>query len=200
MPYVALSPGCWSDTYQKRGQYSIPHPEEAIFNAKIGECLRELLEYNDIHVLVVRPYDQNRSVTLTERMELAEQKGVDLFLGIHGNTGPKSAHGACIFYNPGVEAERLSKIWKANWETRFGSYHLHGKGSYPYPQGTKPNASRSTPSVFVKHGFITNPGDLQLMYLPEYLRECALVCGKSIGEYFRLDFGNPRFLTGEKVI
>jgi len=160
---------------------------------EVSKKLAEILRQAGAEVLLTRENDrdlsdpgnhslyQSRVQDLTKRVEIANQRGADLFLSIHVNSFPdRREGGAQTFSQPGsVEGKRLAESIQRELN-RFLVYP--GRAAKQVDYFT--NRIAKMPSAIVEIGFITNPREEKLMVDPEYQQKIAYAIYAGVVRYF----------------
>ncbi|GMH43015.1 hypothetical protein BSKO_10937 [Bryopsis sp. KO-2023] len=126
---------------------------EKELNLKTARLLQTALEKKGHTVAMTRSSDE--SISLTQRIALANTMGVDLFVSIHYNSfSSPAAHGVEVFVLPNSPVEDcardvLHKVVKA---TRFKNRGLQ-TANFAVLRETNMDA------IFVEAGFISSPSD-----------------------------------------
>ena len=161
---------------------------EAAINLSIAEACRDYLEehYGNVQVHLTR--EEDKKVTLDERVDFAEAVGADYLLSIHINSDVGVARGALALvprgrYNPeqGAASKRTAEAILLHLEAlgmvnRGTEYRL---GEDRYADGTyvdyfaviRGGVKRNIPAIIMEHGFLDNEEDYrEFLSTPEQLR------------------------------
>lgn len=113
---------------------------------------------------------QRKRNDLANRVKKANEANADLYISVHTNAdvSPRWT-GAQVFYNKGSEKSQLvAETIQKELTTILGNTKRKAKtGSYYILSNTK------MPTVIVEVGFISNPGEAQLLNDPEYQSKVA---------------------------
>jgi len=120
---------------------------------------------------------------LSRRVELANNRGADIFISIHVNSFPNPREdGAQTFYQPGSEESRKLSLAIQQEMNRF----LANPGREAKPVDYFANRMTKMPSTIVEIGFITNPKEEKLMLDQHYQSKVAWAIYAGIVRYFAL--------------
>jgi N-acetylmuramoyl-L-alanine amidase len=117
-----------------------------------------------------------RLVGLSQRALIARAAKCDLFLSVHLNAGPPSAHGVEAFVAKGDNASRriaellvgtISELGMASRGAKWDSQSQYSR--LAVLQGTY----RSMPAVLLEVGFLTNESDAKLLHDRFWLERAA---------------------------
>jgi N-acetylmuramoyl-L-alanine amidase len=141
------------------------------FNESVAKRIKKRLQSED--VLCIFSHDISRDVPLKERISLANQLKVDLFISIHAN-----AFGVDWNEVNGIETYTCLKERNV---TRSLATLIHqevikitGGRNRGIKQGNFAVLRETTmPAVLVECGFMTNKQDLKLLKDPVYQQKCA---------------------------
>jgi len=120
---------------------------------------------------------------LSRRVELANNRGADIFISIHVNSFPDPREdGAQTFYQPGSEESKKLGLAIQQELNRF----LANPGREAKPVDYFANRMTKMPSTIVEIGFITNPKEEKLMLDEHYQSKVAWAVYAGIVRYFAL--------------
>lgn len=151
----------------------------------IARRLKPLLEYNGLETVMTRDgnYVNGPHNTLEEslsnRCNIANNAGADLFVSIHINSFPDpSAHGAQTFIiATGGRAEQLAN----KVQSHLAECGLYNRGV----SSANFEVLRDTlmPAILTENGFISNTDDAARLGSPLFLQALAVAHAKGICEY-----------------
>lgn len=153
--------------------------KEHEFTLDMARRIRPLLVLSGVSVGVTR--DDNISVTLTGRANMANQAKADLYVSLHsnasGNSGWSSASGLVVYtYAEGgvrdAMAKNILRRMKAAGVKIFGAELYHA--SFAVLKYT------SMPACLIEYGFHTNQGDVALLKDPAYRDKLAQATAQGI--------------------
>lgn len=120
---------------------------------------------------------------LSRRVDLANNRGADVFISIHVNSFPDPREdGAQTFYQPGSQESKKLGTAVQNELNRF----LANPGREAKPVDYFANRMTKMPSTIVEIGFITNPKEEKLMLDQYYQGKVAWAVYAGIVRYFAL--------------
>lgn len=183
MPYIAIDPGHGANTAGKRSPDS--SLMEYSFNQKVGKYLKEELERHGFKTLIT--CDGTTDVSLTERANIANKAGCDLYVSLHGNAYDEkwnSANGwECYVCAKGGNAEKLAKLLNRHCINELGLKDRGVKVSnFTVLTKTK------MPAVLTENGFYTNKEECNKMKTEEFQKNCAIGHAKAICEYYGITY------------
>jgi len=124
---------------------------------KIASLLRDMLEESGIDVELTRQED--KKVTLEERMKLAEDFNASLFVSIHLNAGPdRTKRGTLTMYNSLENAPAAQRIH----EKLTDKLGTKDAGVAKMPESLKYN-KLEMPALIVELAFMTNESDRRII-------------------------------------
>ncbi len=104
-------------------------------------------------------------VSLTDRTDYAKNKGCNLFISLHCNSGSSDAKGTEVYYSiqsscarPNLAAKISSAVSNALGTTNRGAKTRTGD-SGDYYSVIRTSAAKGIPGLIVEHGFISNSSD-----------------------------------------
>lgn len=164
----------------------------------LGLRLREHLQGSRTGILMTR--EDDRDVSLPERVSLANEFGAGLFFSIHINGHPDpQAHGYEDFIHPEAVEETvdirdamhpvMAKVWtdagRANRGKKTANFHVLRE--------------MTMPAVLAEHGFISSPADVRLLGTSAFRRELADAMAEAVFRALDLDpVGSP--IVGDPTI
>lgn len=120
---------------------------------------------------------------LSRRVDLANNRGADIFISIHVNSFPDPREdGAQTFYQPGSEESKKLSVAVQDELNRF----LANPGREAKPVDYFANRMTKMPSTIVEIGFITNPKEEKMMLDQYYQGKVAWAVYAGIVRYFAL--------------
>ncbi|MBE6798739.1 MAG: N-acetylmuramoyl-L-alanine amidase [Ruminococcaceae bacterium] len=157
---------------------------EAYLNLALAKEVKAQLE--SIGATVIMTRDSDISLDSNERISLVRQKKPDYVLSIHRNAASSTSPNAFTTYH--------FNAFQANAAiTMYNTYNTF-PADYIFPvskwSGTKWHPfflSRTTncPVVLTENGFITNPGNFDLMIDPEFTKKNAQALTQGVVDYFK---------------
>lgn len=126
----------------------------------ISNKLKSRLEAAGARVVTTRTTDV--FLSLGERTARANNSGADIFISIHGNSFVSSAaRGVETYYNTQFQGANSKKLAEAVQNRMVNGVNLHNRGV----KTSNFEVIRYTrmPSVLLETGFMTNPGDLNIL-------------------------------------
>ncbi len=136
------------------------HLQEKDINLKIAKKLGYYLEHNIQNVKVIYTRTKDVYPSLDRRVEIANQKGVDLFLSIHCNGSPTKATRGTethIFDRSSKESLKWAKIIEKEFKTRAGRHSRGIKTNKDRGHSLQLLKYTRMTSVLIECGFLTNP-------------------------------------------
>lgn len=142
-----------------------PDISEKELNLEIALLLRDMLEKSGVSVVLTRQED--RQVTLEDRMKLAELQDATLFVSIHINAGASiEEKGTATLYNPsednavyGITGRKAAGLIQEKTAKGLGTIDA---GIAAMPEGLKYN-SLKMPAAIVELAYITNEHDRKII-------------------------------------
>jgi N-acetylmuramoyl-L-alanine amidase len=177
---------------------------EKTWTLDVVKGVRDELLQRGYHVVLTR--DQDKFVSLTDRVAITKRTPADLFVSVHFNAcANKSAHGFEIFTFPaqgtsathaGTRTKTQSSVSVANhmfsqWNTIL-AYCVHSCIREAFPdleaRGIKQGRflilrNNPCPSVLIEAAFMTNEKNFTLFAKPEKRRELARAIVEGIQKY-----------------
>jgi len=154
----------------------------------IGLRLRDLLEANGAEVVMTRETDV--TVSLSERTNIANNAGADIFVSIHNNAFDGTVQGIETFYWEGLppdsEAAQLSDLLQTELINEIDSPDRGVKtANFHVLRET------SMPASLTENLFIDNPEEEAKLMDPSVRQRIADAHHRAICEYFDVDPGPP---------
>src|SRR5699024_1410408 len=193
---VALDIGHGSNTFPpskgvyKNGKGYAEHD----FNAKLVMAIDPLLKSNGVKTIIYQKPNKP-DISLIQRTNYYNAKGVDLVYSIHANYADSSAaNGRCVFYwHTAKDSKKLAKIVVD--EIKKSGYSTHGNGLHPSKVGSWTNLhicrETNMTSVLVENGFMSGNKDFNLVFgnkQSQYIKDMAEVHAKAICRYFGINY------------
>jgi len=156
-------------------------PEKTI-NLAISKHLKQELEKLGAKVIMIREDDS--TVDLYKRVDIAKEEDADVLISIHNNAlpdglNPYEIHGTTTYYYQ-PQAKILAEKIQQNLlqATEFNDLGVK-KSSFVLTRPTTPV------SVLVEIGFMINPYEYEKLLLPKYQRQYAIGIVQGLEEYFK---------------
>lgn len=170
------------------GATSITGKHEKDLNFSVSNKLSEGLEEKGYNILMTR--DTDTFVGLYERAAIANNKNADIFVSIHGNsfTGNSAINGVEVYYYPQNKSEiKIEEQYPLAKSIHDEIIKATGAGT----RGVKTNSyvvvrETKMPAVLVETGFLSNPGEEQLLFTEEYQNKMVEGIIKGIESYFEM--------------
>lgn len=163
--------------------------------------LKPIIEDAGLKVKMSRERDE--TVTLYDRPRMANEWDADIFVSIHTNAGPPSAHGIEVFHSMNGEwgakfssdARRLAALVlrelveatglhergiKTRLVTTSGS-PIQGMDYYAVIRRAK------CPAIITEVGFHSNPREEALLKTPDFRQKAAEAIARGIKQYFNIE-------------
>ncbi len=177
---VCLDPGHGPDTVNGSpdGIY-----KEREFTWDMGLRIRRLLEERGVRVLMTRTEDAKPS--LTQRAEVSNQGGADLFVSLHSNAagaGWSDSRGLMIYTSgPGPDAPRNIAARDILARMRAEGIRIWGSG-LGYESFTV-LVKTTAPAVLIEYAFHTNREDVLLLLDRGYRERLAVATAQGICDF-----------------
>ena len=151
--------------------------EEKSLTLEICNRIRERLDDSSVEVIMTR--EEDATVSLDERCEIANASGAALFVSIHANSfTDESVWGLESYFYKGSESGRaLSDTVLAHAERAGIAVRYSREGDYQVIRDTK------IPAILIETGYMTNPADLERLRSEEYQSLLAEAIAGAIIEY-----------------
>ncbi len=158
---------------------------EREFTWDMCQRLRTALEGQGIAVILTRTEDVKPS--LTQRANVSNKAGADLFLSVHsnaaGNSGWSSPRGVLLYTSaPGVDAPRNIAARDILEQLRLAGVTIWGNG-LAYESFTVLTKTVA-PAVLIEYGFHTNRAETELLKDPAYRELLARATTKGVCQFF----------------
>lgn len=148
--------------------------------------LKSLLEADGFEVIMTRTGDTSPggvteiNADLKNRVTIADNSKVDIFVSIHINSGVAGAAGCeCYIYSLGGAAEKLARAIQKHLVASTGMANRGVRTANFYVL-----RNTSMPAVLGETGFISNPGEEKLLQDPAFRQKIAKGYAAGIKEYF----------------
>ena len=138
----------------------------------------QLQKYENVVVKMTR--DDDNFISLSERADIANTQGADLFVSIHANSLDDTSYaGVITFYHPKkFSSKRPAEIIQRNICSATNAINRNVRSeNYAVLRETR------MPAVLVETGFMTCPEELTNLINPEYQYFLALGISEGIIEY-----------------
>ena len=144
---------------------------ERDLNMQIAVKLKSKLEVQGYNVIMTRNSSDRETASLTNRVNIANNAGADLFVSLHHNAATEAATGVEVYYSSKVQdanfggshsESRLSK--SMNLASSIAAAISNNTGATN--RGAKDGnlfvlRNTTIPAVLIERGFITNPDEAQ---------------------------------------
>ena len=186
---VCLDPGHGPETANSSpdGAYL-----EREFTWDMGQRLRRLLEEQGIWVVMTR--EEGEKPSLTQRAQVSNASGANLFVSIHSNAAGNgwSAPQGLIIYtsSPGAEAPRNIAARDILARLRTAGVTIWGTG-LAYELFTVLTETVA-PAVLIEFGFHTNREEVQLLLDPAYREKLAVATAQGICDFLGVTWQEPK--------
>jgi N-acetylmuramoyl-L-alanine amidase len=167
-------------------------------NLRVSLMVAEELVGSGIEVMLIRRDDHD--VGLTERCQMANNWGADIFISLHADAAGQSAHGHHAIYSihsqPGQGGNKLARFLVDQLTLTTGRQPLPRGDNGVWTRASEKNPDtdyyaviRQTnmPGVIVERGFLTNPEDAELLFDDSFLRLQARGISRAIKLYFGIN-------------
>ena len=165
--------------YDENGKESL---YEKKVNLQIALRANTILKQMGVDTRMTRMTDTN--VSLSERAEIANRAGADLFVSVHNNsfTSPDAA-GSEVLYGDGAvpdgyrtSGKRLAQLIQKELVAQLGR---PDRGIKQTP-GMAVIRLSDMPAVIVESLFVSNPTDMEMLKDPEYIEKTAVAIARGI--------------------
>lgn len=167
-------------------------------NLRVALMVAEDLADSGIEVMLTRRDDH--SVGLTERCQMANRWGADIFISLHADAASASAHGHHAIYSihsqTGQGGNKLARLLVDQLTLATGRQPLPrgDNGIWTRESEKNPNTDyyavireTSMAAAIVERGFLTNPEDAALLFNDSFLRLQARGISRAIMLYFGIN-------------
>ncbi|WP_409303036.1 N-acetylmuramoyl-L-alanine amidase [Peribacillus sp. SCS-155] len=152
---------------------------EKKLNLETALKLEAMLESKGANVIMTRSNDEY--LTLSERVDVAEQYKPDAFISIHYNSSTStSADGIDTFYYASnvnerelaecIQEELIKQTGLDDRGVQIGNFHVIRENKYP--------------AILVELGFLSNPTELKIVSTSSYQTKAASAITKGLENYF----------------
>lgn len=185
------------------GKIGVNGEKEKALNLEITLLLKKKLEEQKVNVVLTRESDvglydtgsNNKKVQdLQRRCELIHKTAPVCTVSIHQNsyTTPDVKGAQVFYYTHSAEGKRLAEgLQTALVEGVDPSNHRQAKGNTSYYLLKKTDV----PIAIVECGFLSNPGEAQLLTTEEYQEKLADAICNGILQYLKLDKKSEKAIT-----
>ena len=185
------------------GKIGVNGEKEKALNLEITLLLKKKLEEQKVNVVLTRDSDvglydtgsNNKKVQdLQRRCELIHKTAPVCTVSIHQNsyTTPDVKGAQVFYYTHSAEGKRLAEgLQTALVEGVDPSNHRQAKGNTSYYLLKKTDV----PIAIVECGFLSNPGEAQLLITEEYQEKLADAICNGILQYLKLDKKSEKAIT-----
>ncbi len=152
--------------------------EEKNINLDISLRLRRVLEQKGYTVEMSRA--QDKFVSLSDRAQLANKCGTDIFVSIHcNNFSSTSANGTETYcYRFGISSEKIAESVQSEMVSRTG---LRDRGVKARQYFVLQNTNM--PAILQEVAFMSNPEEAQLLNTPTFRQTVAEAIGNGLHNY-----------------
>lgn len=143
---------------------------EKDINLQISKILYSLSKKNEVEIILLR--EDDRWITLEERVNFVNAQKPDLLLSLHCNNAQDSdKKGLQVFYAPkGFAPESALEYSKILVEHQVKELHESGEIK---TANFRVLREASVPAVLLEMGFLSNPSDVELLQDPESQQKIA---------------------------
>ncbi len=175
-------------------------------------CKQELEQYSNVTVYMTRTGDYNGVMSISDRVDLANEYGTDILVSIHinsaGNGGTTTARGAEVYYpnsngsNGSVSAEAkelsrqiLNQLVAVGMKTHSSGLLIKNATEDKFDDGTEMDyfginrysKEYGFPGIIVEHGFLNNESDFyNFLSSDEKLQKLGVADATGIANYLGL--------------
>ncbi len=163
-----------------------PYCEEKRLSLQTAKLVKKYLGQLGYHVIMTRVSDA--FISLSKRVETANKTGSDLFVSVHYNSSRNpTAKGIEVFFCDAksntlrtASSRKLASLvlTRLIHRTKAISRGVK-KGNFYVIRETK------MPAILVEGGFISNPGERNLLKDPKYLDQIARAIADGVDQYFK---------------
>ena len=181
---VCIDPGHGgSDDGASSGGY-----DEKDINLTLAKLVGGYLEDAGAKVYYTRTDDTY--VSLTDRTDYASNKGCNLFVSIHCNSGSSSAKGTEVYYSiksscaKKTLATKISSAVSDAFDTTNRGAKTKTGDNGDYYSVIRTSAAKGIPALIVEHAFMTNSSDLEKLTSSSYQKKAAKAEANAIINYW----------------
>lgn len=172
-PLVCLDPGHGgTDKANGAGDY-----KEHIFTLSIGKLLKAELERCGVDILMTR--EEDKTVSLAERAQMANDANADYFISLHSNAySTETPRGLCVYtatYANGRAIDLAQRVIQQMEAAKVITF-----GSKLYKQNFYVLKNTHMPSILIEHGFHTNTAERKQLSDPKYQKTMAIATAKAV--------------------
>lgn len=165
---------------------------EREFTWDMCQRLSRILMEQGIAVILTRTWDVKPS--LTQRAEVSNAAGADLFLSVHsnaaGNSGWSAPRGVLIYTSaPGVDAPRNIAARDILEQLRLAGVGIWGSGLAH--EAFTVLVKTTAPALLIEYGFHTNRDEVELLKDPAYREILARATTRGICQFFGIPYVEP---------
>lgn len=165
---------------------------EREFTWDMCQRLSRTLMEQGIAVILTRTWDVKPS--LTQRAEVSNAAGADLFLSVHsnaaGNSGWSAPRGVLIYTSaPGVDAPRNIAARDILEQLRLAGVGIWGSGLAH--EAFTVLVKTTAPALLIEYGFHTNRDEVELLKDPAYREILARATTRGICQFFGIPYVEP---------
>ncbi|KAB2495614.1 N-acetylmuramoyl-L-alanine amidase [Priestia endophytica] len=169
---IIIDPGHGGDDRGTTGKFGT---YEKTLNLNTALLLKQTLESHGAHVILTRTSD--KTVTLKERVALANRNEADLFVSLHYNSHKNPSINGLItyYYESPSAAHTIHKGIVKNsplkdGKTRFGDYFVLRENEHP--------------SILLELGFLSNGKEEETITSSDFQRKMASSISEGLAAYF----------------
>jgi N-acetylmuramoyl-L-alanine amidase len=183
-PTIVLDAGHGGLDLGARG-YS-PYCEEKRISLQTTLLVKKYLSQLGYHVIMTRARDA--FISLSKRVEIANKAGSDLFVSVHFNSSRNpTAKGIEVFF-----CDAKSNAVRTESSRRLATFVLGRliRRTKAISRGVKKGnfyviRETNMPAILVEGGFISNPGERNLLKDAKYLDQIARAVADGVDQYFK---------------
>lgn len=156
--------------------------KEKEVNFKQAMAIKSLVENNtDIKVYLTR--EEDTTLTLAFRTDLANEIGADMFVSVHNNSATSAPSGTEVLYYPNDSDPRSRQMAQIMQENIIEATGMTNRGIKSRPDLYVLRTSKM-PAVLLEGGFVTNTSDAAKLASEEFTQKYAYAVYESIVEIF----------------
>lgn len=173
------------------GKVGVNQALEKDINLAIAQLVEEKLRDEDVTVVMTRETDQQlgkaeggsqKAADLRERCRIINESGTACAVSIHQNsyTEPSASGAQVFYYETSAEAQVFASVMQRKLaEALDPDNHRECKGNTTYYLLKK----TTVPIIIVECGFLSNPGEAELLVTADYQEKVAQAVCDGILEY-----------------